>query len=156
QNEHSPPVYGFVNAKRLEEAPENKQVLELWRDAGFPLGNHAFSHTDLHTNSLAVFEQDVLADEPILRELMADQDWHWFRFPYLREGETLEKHRDVMVFLKEHGYMVAEVTLSFGDYAYNDPYARCLAKNDTQAIEWMKDSYLSRASEELTVRQAMA
>src|SRR5262249_17843724 len=60
QNEHSPPVYGFVNAKRLEEAPENKQVLRLWRDAGFPLGNHAFSHMDLPTNSLTAFEQDVL------------------------------------------------------------------------------------------------
>jgi lysophospholipase L1-like esterase len=156
QNAHALPVYGFVNAKRLEEAPENKQVLELWRDAGFPLGNHAFSHMDLHTNSLAAFEQDVLADEPVLRELMGDQDWHWFRFPYLREGETREKHRAVMAFLKDHGYRVAEVTLTFSDQTYNDPYARCVAKNDTQAIEWMKESYLSRAAEELSVRQAMA
>jgi lysophospholipase L1-like esterase len=156
QNTHAPPVYGFVNAKRLEEAPDNKQVLQLWREAGFPLGNHAFSHMDLHTNSLAAFEQDVLAGEPILRELMGDQDWHWFRFPYLREGETREKHRAVMAFLKDHGYRVAEVTLSFSDQTYNDPYARCVAKNDTQAIEWMKESYLSRAAEELSVRQAMA
>ena len=156
KNAHAPAVYGFVNAKRPEAAPEDKQVLQLWRDAGLPLGNHSFSHMDLHTNSLTAFEQDVLADEPILRELMGDQDWHWFRFPYLREGDTPEKHRGVMSFLKEHGYRVAEVTLSFGDYAYNDPYARCVAKNDTQAIEWLKESYLSQASEELAVRATMA
>jgi lysophospholipase L1-like esterase len=156
QNAQAPPVYGFVNAKRPEAAPEDKQVLELWRRVGFPLGNHAFSHMDLHTNSLAAFEQDVLADEPILREFMGDQDWHWFRFPYLREGETREKHRGVMAFLKEHGYRVAEVSLSFGDYAYNDPYARCVAKNDTEAVEWLRQSYLSQAAEELSVRQTMA
>ena len=74
QTAQAPPVYGFVNTKRPEAAPEDKQVLQLWRDAGFPLGNHAFSHMDLHTNSLAAFEQDVLADEPILREFMGNHD----------------------------------------------------------------------------------
>ena len=38
QDAHSPPVYGFVNAKRLEEDPSTAQVLQLWRDAGFPVG----------------------------------------------------------------------------------------------------------------------
>src|SRR5438270_3609276 len=61
-----------------------------------------------------------------------------------------------MTFLKDHVNIIAEVTLSIGDYAYNDPYARCLAKNDTQAIEWLKESYLSQASEELAVRETMA
>ena len=156
KNAHAPAVYGFMNAKRPEAVPEDSQVLQLWRDAGFPLGNHAFSHMDLNRNPLPAFEQDVLSNEPFVKEFMADQDWHWFRFPYLREGDTPEKHHAVMSFLKEHGYRVAEVTLSFDDYAYNDPYARCLAKNDTEAIDWMKQSYLSRASEELSYREAMA
>lgn len=156
KNAHAPDVYGFMNAKRPEAVPEDKQVLQLWRDAGFPLGNHAFSHMDLNTNPLPAFEQDVLANEPFVREFMGDQDWHWFRFPYLHEGDTPEKHRGVMAFLKDHGYRVAEVTLSFDDYAYNDPYARCLAKNDTEAIDWMRQSYLSRAGEELSYREAMA
>jgi lysophospholipase L1-like esterase len=156
KNAHAPAVYGFMNAKRPEAVAEDKQVLQLWRDAGFPLGNHAFSHMDLNTNPLPAFEQDVVANEPFVREFMAGQDWHWFRFPYLHEGDTPEKHRGVMSFLKDHGYRVAQVTLSFDDYAYNDPYARCLAKNDTAAIEWMKQSYLSRAADELSYREAMA
>jgi hypothetical protein len=48
---------------------------------------------------------------------------------------------------------VAEVTLSFDDYAYNDPYARCLAKNDQAGIEWLKQSYLSSASQSLSEGQ---
>lgn len=81
---------------------------------------------------------------------MGDQDWHWLRFPYLHEGDTPEKHRAIEAFLREHGYKVAEVTLSFGDYAYNEPYVRCLAKNDQEGVESLKQSYMKGASAVLT------
>jgi peptidoglycan/xylan/chitin deacetylase (PgdA/CDA1 family) len=156
QEAKSPPVYGFINAKQLQQKPEDAAVLKLWRAAGFPLGNHAFSHMDLHTNPADAFTQDVAANEPALRELMGDADWHWFRYPYLREGDTPDKYKAVRTFLGQQHYRVAQVTLSFDDYAYNDPYARCLAKNDTNEIEWLKKSYLSRADESLTTGQAAA
>jgi peptidoglycan/xylan/chitin deacetylase (PgdA/CDA1 family) len=146
----APPVYGFINAKRMDERPEDAQVLQLWRAAGQPLGNHAFSHMDLHANPVEAFEQDVLANEPALRSAMPDGDWHWFRFPYLREGDTAAKHQAILRFLGNHGYKVAEVTLSFDDYAYNEPYARCLAASDASSIEWLKQSYLTRAADSLT------
>lgn len=146
----APRVYGFINAKAMVDRPEDGQVLRLWRDAGFPLGNHAFSHMDLHTNTAEAFQQDIAANEDTLRTLMGGEDWHWFRYPYLREGDTPEKHRAVVGFLKERGYKVAQVTLSFDDYAYNDPYARCLAKHDTASIDWLKQSYETRAEDSLT------
>jgi len=156
QAAHAPPTYGFINAKRMQEDPSTGQVLQLWRDAGFPLGNHTFSHMDLNTNSAAAFEQDLVADEPALPKFMGEQDWHWLRFPYLREGDTVEKHRAIAAFLKKHGYKVAEVTLSFGDYAYNEPYARCLARNDQQGIELLKQSYLSGAADSLSQGQELS
>jgi peptidoglycan-N-acetylglucosamine deacetylase len=141
----APPTYGFINAKGLQDAPETAAFLEIWRAAGNPLGNHTFSHMDLHTHSVEAFEQDALADEPALQAAMGTSDWHWFRYPYLREGETIEKHHAIAGFLKEHGYRVAEVTMSFDDYAYNEPYVRCLAHNDSAGLDWLKESYASRA-----------
>jgi peptidoglycan/xylan/chitin deacetylase (PgdA/CDA1 family) len=149
----SPPVYGFINARQLEQKPEDAQVLKLWREAGFPLGNHAYTHMDLHTNAAEAFEQDITANEATLRAYMGSDDWHWFRYPYLREGDTPEKYRRVRTFLQQQKYRVAQVTLSFDDYAYNDPYARCLARNDTQGVAWLKDSYLARAAQSLTKGQ---
>lgn len=146
----APRVYGFINAKAMVERPEDGQVLRLWRDAGFPLGNHAWSHMDLAVNTAEAFQQDVVANEDTLKTLMDSEDWHWFRYPYLREGDTPEKHRAVLGFLKGRGYKVAQVTLDFNDYTYNGPYARCLAKNDTASIDWLKQSYLTRAEESLT------
>jgi hypothetical protein len=70
---------------------------------------------------------------------MKDADWLWFRYPYLREGDTLEKRHALARFLKDQGYRVAQVTMNFDDYAYNDPYTRCLAKNDLTGIVYAID-----------------
>ena len=146
----APATYGFINAKGIQDAPETAEFLDIWRAAGHPLGNHTFSHMDLHTNSVAAFEQDALANEPTLKATMGSGDWRWFRYPYLREGETLQKRHAIAGFLGDQGYRVAEVTLSFDDYAYNAPYARCLAAKDSAGIEWLKESYSRRAAAELT------
>jgi len=152
----APAIYGFVNAKRIAEDPSSEQVLQLWRDAGFSLGSHTYSHIGANTNSVDAFEQDLLADESVLKKYMDGQDWHWLRFPFLQEGDTVEKHQALEALLKKHGYRVAEVSLSFGDYGYNEPYARCLAKNDQQAIEALKKSYLDGAVDSLVAGQKMS
>jgi hypothetical protein len=60
-------------------------------------------------------------------------DWHWLRYPYLNEGDTFEKHREVHTWFKTNHYRVAEVTMDFEDWAWNEPYARCFVKNDRRA-----------------------
>jgi len=156
QKYKAPPTYGFINARQIDDRPGDGEVLRLWRAAGFPLGNHAFSHMDLHANTAEAFEKDVLANEPMLQSLMADRDWRWFRYPYLREGDTSEKYQAVRAALAKHKYRVAQVTLDFSDYAYNGPYARCLAAKDTAALEWLKQSYVDRATASLTRGQDAA
>jgi len=152
----APKVYGFVNAKKLEQHPEDVEVLKLWRKAGFPLGNHTYGHVSLNESSPAQFDQNVAADEPELKSLMGHQNWHWFRYPYLWEGDTLEKRHAVRQYLKDHKYHVAQVTLDFEDYLWNGPYARCMAKNDSAAIEWLKSSYMSTAAQYIALDQQMA
>jgi peptidoglycan/xylan/chitin deacetylase (PgdA/CDA1 family) len=152
----APSVYGFINAGKLQTKPEDEEVLRLWREAGYPLGNHAFTHMDLHANTLEAFERDVLANEASLRSLMGTQDWHWFRYPYLREGDTAEKYRGVRDMLAKQGYRVAQVTLDFSDYAYNEPYARCLARSDAEGLMWLEQSFMERAAASLTRGQTQA
>lgn len=156
QAAHAPPSYGFINAKGLGQEPASVAVLEAWRAAQFPLGNHTFSHMDLGTNSAEAFEQDLISDEPVLEKYMGSEDWHWLRFPFLDEGDDLGKHRALEAFLEKHGYRVAEVTLSFGDYAYSVPYARCVAKNDEQGLEQLKQSYLDGAAKSLEQGRALS
>ena len=151
-----PEVYGFINAKKIGDDADRSASLKVWVDAGLPLGSHTYSHIDLTTHSAEEFEAEIAANEPFLQALMGTRDWHWFRYPYLNEGDTLEKRHAVRKYLQEHNYQIAQVTLDFEDYAWNNPYARCVAKQDTEAIAWLKSSYLSTAAEYIAFGRKMA
>jgi peptidoglycan-N-acetylglucosamine deacetylase len=145
---HIPPAYGFINAKRLEDSQDGADALKLWASAE-PVGNHTYSHLDLNQNTTEAFEREIAENEPALELLDPSGDWHWLRYPFLREGETQEKRNAVRDYLKAHGYKVAQVTMEWGDYFWNTAYARCSAKNDAQGKEWLRTSYLSTESAEI-------
>jgi peptidoglycan/xylan/chitin deacetylase (PgdA/CDA1 family) len=158
---HVPPVYGFINGKKLEGSVDGAEALKLWA-AAEPFGNHTYTHIDLEANTAEAFERDVEQNEPTL-ELLAKprsgkpgNDWHWLRYPYLHEGDTVEKRRAVREYLSKRGYKIAQVTLDWEDYMWNSAYARCAAKNDKKSIEWLRTSYLSTASEFLDLGRAQA
>jgi peptidoglycan-N-acetylglucosamine deacetylase len=152
---HLPPVYGFINAKKLEGNADGAEALKLWA-AQEPVGNHTYSHMDLEQNTAEAFEQEIAENEPVLELLNAKNEWRWFRYPYLHEGDTVEKRRAVRAYLKAHGYRIAQVTLDWEDYLWNTAYARCAAKSDKKSIEWLRSSYLSTASEFLDLGRAQS
>ena len=156
EDAHVPPVYGFVNGIGVERQPADIAVLRAWHDAGNPLGNHTWSHMNLNQHTVDEFKAEVERNEPLLKQVMDSGDWHWFRFPYLAEGETPEKHYAVRAFLLERGYKIAAVTMSFADYSWNDPYARCAAKSDSEAIGALASSYLSAAEENMTFYRSLS
>jgi len=83
----------------------------------------------------------------------AKSDWHWLRYPYLHEGDTLEKRRAVREFLRANNYQVAQTTLDWEDYLWNSAHARCLDKRDEASIEWLRSSYLSEAERWIRVQR---
>jgi len=153
---HVPAVYGFVNARKLEGNEDAAEALKLWADTE-PVGNHTYSHLDLNANSAEAFEREIAEDEPVL-ELVApkDSNWRWLRYPFLREGDTVEKRRAVRAYLEAHQYRVAQVTLDWEDYMWNSAYARCVAKNDEKSIAWLRSSYLNTASAYLDAGRELA
>jgi peptidoglycan/xylan/chitin deacetylase (PgdA/CDA1 family) len=144
---HMEGTYGFVNGIRMVDNPDARQALQVWLDAGMNIGSHTWSHPGLPKVTAEAFIADIARNEPTLAEFGQMRDWKWFRYPFLWEGETLEKRHAVRQWLFSHGYRVAQVTLDFEDYAWNDAYGRCLAKNDSTAMQWLHDSYLANAAE---------
>lgn len=143
---HLKGVYGFVNAVDLGDDPDTHQALKLWMDAGMNIGSHTWSHPALSSLSAEAFEHNIALDEPALQQYAGKRNWHWFRFPYLEEGSTLEQRNRVRDWLRQHGYRVAEVTLNFNDDDWSDPYLRCMAKQDQAGITWLKRSYMENAA----------
>ena len=149
--QHMPPIYGLINAEGLDKNPDELAVLKAWSAAGNSLGSHTYSHPSINDLTADQFDADIARNEPVLSKLMTGQDWHWFRYPFLLEGDTLEKRHAVRAYLQQNGYQIAQVSLDFGDYLWNAPYARCMAKNDDQAIKALRASYLATADQYITV-----
>lgn len=144
---HLKGVYGFVNASGVAEDPDLQGALRIWVAAGMNIGNHTWSHPSLTASTAGAYLHDIALDEPVLRQYAGTRDWHWFRYPYLEEGDTLAKRDAVRDWLHAHGYRIAEVTLTFQDDDWDDPYGRCLARRDAAGIAWLKQSYLENAAE---------
>ena len=143
----APQVYGFINGVRLIQEPGSDAVLKAWREAGFLLGNHGWAHLGLSAIDEATFESELIQNEPILKSLMGGKDWRWLRFPFLDEAYADPARRAASrAWLAAHRYRIAAVTASFGDYIFNEPYARCVAKRDTAAIAEMEQTYLDAAA----------
>jgi peptidoglycan/xylan/chitin deacetylase (PgdA/CDA1 family) len=152
-----PQAWGFVNARRIAEQPATEAVLDDWRKAGYPLGNHTYSHLGLsQAPSLQAWIDDARAGEPAIAARMAKDDWHMLRFPFLDGGSEQARHDGAASWLASQGYRIADVSISFDDWAYTDTYARCVAKGDQAAIATMKAGYLQRVDAAIARTKALS
>lgn len=150
------PAFAFINAVQSEREPDSAPVLTMWRKAGQPLGNHTWSHPNLASLTPEQFIAEIERNEPTLKALMGQEDWRWLRYPFLSEGDTPEKRLAVRTWLAANHYKIASVTMGFGDYAYNEPYARCMAKGDQAAIAQLEQHFLDGAAADADRARAMS
>lgn len=146
------PVIGFVNEGKLlaGERVDTARVhlLRDWLDAGAELGNHTYSHADLHAVGLDAYEGDILRGEIFLRPLLQERGLQpqWFRHPYLRAGRTAQDKARLQAFLAGHGYRIAPVTVDTSDWVWAAAYRRTLANAGTQ--EGLRAETLARLRRE--------
>jgi peptidoglycan/xylan/chitin deacetylase (PgdA/CDA1 family) len=140
-----PAVYGFVNGQRVDEVTARLPLLEAWRNAGHPLGNHTHSHPKL--NEPDEYVSDIDRGEDVLRRIYGSADehtWKVFRFPYLNEGKGA-KRTQIRQHLDQRGYRVAPVSVDFFDYAYADAYTRCQQSKDDGALAKLEADVIEKA-----------
>ena len=142
---HKVPAIGFVNENKLDGNPGREAQLRRWLDAGQELGNHAFSHPDLHTTALDAFKEDVLKGERVTRPLMAARglSLRFFRHPFLHTGRSLDTRGQLEAFLAKHGYRVAPVTIDNDEYIFARAYDRSIDAGDEQLTRRIAASYIS-------------
>jgi peptidoglycan/xylan/chitin deacetylase (PgdA/CDA1 family) len=136
---------GFVNEAKLRGSDARAAILEAWLDAGMDLGNHTFSHPDLHRIPLDAFRDDVLRGERVTRALMAGRglEPRFFRHPFLHTGRSVPVRDSLVTFLGAHGYAVAPVTIDNYDYIFARAYDRALTSGDSSAARRIADEYVA-------------
>lgn len=132
------PATGFVIAGTIEK--DQMELLEAFKNAGFIIGNHTYSHANLNTTTAEKYIANVEHADKILAPLMTSPKY--FRYPYLAESKG-EKKQAVLTYLTDNDYIVAPVTIDTKDFLFNQrlyaiPY-RLREKNLNQ----LKQKYLS-------------
>lgn len=151
------PAFGFLNAGFGADDPNAPRAIAAWRRAGLPLGNHTYSHGNLNTVGVQAFAQDVIRNEaPLASTAGPGADWHWFRYPFLAEGDTPATRDATRALLRTRGYKAAAVTMGFGDFLWNPPYAACMTKGNDAAIVELERSFLADARSAALAARAAA
>lgn len=141
---HRVPAIGFVNESKLGADLAGAALLKMWLDAGLELGNHSYSHLDLHTTPLPQFEEDVLKGEAVLRPMLKERGLvpRYFRHPFLHTGRDLEQRQQFEAFLAGRGYRVAPVTIDNDEYVFAAAYDRASVRGDRDVSERVAAAYV--------------
>jgi peptidoglycan/xylan/chitin deacetylase (PgdA/CDA1 family) len=105
----------FVTGQRIDSS-EGKQLVSAWDLAGHDIANHSYSHFYFNGDvTLSDFEADFTRNEPLIRDY--PHFVRLFRFPYFKEGNTVEKRDGMRSFLKAHSYRSGRATIDASDWA---------------------------------------
>jgi peptidoglycan/xylan/chitin deacetylase (PgdA/CDA1 family) len=121
----------FVCGKRVDR-PEAQGLVAEWDNAGHLICNHSYSHLMLTDPAVTYseFAADFIRNEPIIAPYR--QRTRLFRYPFLKEGDTVEKRDRFRSLLKENRYTVGHVTIDASDW-YVDQRIRERLQKDPKA-----------------------
>lgn len=145
----------FVAGKRLD-SPEGLAAVAAWGKAGHLVANHSYSHRNLSAPKVTVddFEADVLRNEDLLRALPGFT--RLFRFPFLKEGNTVEKRDQFRVFLREKHYRQGRATIDASDWYYDERFRAWRAAHPDAAPAPFRDAYLAHLWDRAQYYDALA
>ena len=131
----------FVIGRNID-SPEGKELLAPWDKAGHLIGNHTYSHRNYNApaTDVAAYQDDILRAEALLKEFPRFRKY--FRFPMLKEGDTVAKRDAMRAFFAQHGYRNGHVTIDNSDWAIDQRLAARMKKDPAADVKPYRDFYL--------------
>ena len=132
----------FVAGKD-KTGPKGKKLLESWNDQGHKIANHTLNHSNYNSEnySFEAFKADFIKNDSLINSY--SNYCKFFRFPYLKEGNTQEKVDSVRKFLKEQNYRNGYVTIDASDWYIDSRLVKRLRENPNADISGFRDFYLN-------------
>ena len=124
-------------------APGDLSLLELWLRAGHELGNHSFGHLDYTRTDPEAYAADVERQRAFLESFLRErgQALRFFRFPYLREGDTPGKLEAMRAYLARSGQRDLPVSIDHQDWSFEEPWVEAKRSGDQVTLRRLAEDY---------------
>jgi len=150
--EHGIVATGFVIGRNINA--ETRPVLQAFVDASHTIGNHSWSHPDYGDLSPDEFLEETRWTDDVLAEWIDGPKY--YRFPFLRQGETAAKREAATEILTNLGYQNVPVTIDNDEWQFNAEYTEAIADGDTDAAAIIAQNYLAHMQERTSYFQRLA
>ena len=140
-NNHRIKAALFVVGRNID-SEEGKQMLREWDKAGHLIANHTYSHRNYANPAMTTtaYGEDILRAESLLKEYSKFRKY--FRYPMLKEGETVAKRDQLRAFLKNQGYRMGYVTIDNSDWIIDQRLIARVQENPAVDLKPYRDFYL--------------
>jgi peptidoglycan/xylan/chitin deacetylase (PgdA/CDA1 family) len=112
---------------RTDADSKRNDLIRQWGVEGHQIGNHTATHADFNEITLSDYEQELLTCDKAIRDMPGFT--RRFRFPYLKEGNTIEKRDGFRSFLDANSYKTGPVSVDASDWYYSERLSDRLKEN---------------------------
>lgn len=139
---HGIDAVGLVTWGNVQDDTD-RESLEMWLDAGHELGNHSMRHLSYTATDVERYIADVDSCRARLAALLEPRgrSVRFFRFPFLREGDTREKVDAMRAYLEASGQRNLPVTLDDQDWSYERPWVEARRAGRARDLERIACDY---------------
>jgi hypothetical protein len=143
----------FICGRNID-SEMGKSLVREWGNAGHMICNHTYSHWIYPNHSFEEFAQDTLRVEALIKEMPGFNKR--FRFPALKEGDTIERRDKMRAFLKEHGYGMGYVTVDASDWYIDQRLRARIAATPKSDLSGYREYYLNHLWDRATFYDGLA
>ncbi|HMQ10528.1 MAG TPA: polysaccharide deacetylase family protein [Oligoflexia bacterium] len=148
-----PQVIFYANPKHAV-VKHNLKRLKYYKKSGHLIGNHTWQHLSANQQTVDEFIKEVERADVFLKKhnLLSP----YFRFPYLRRGDTLDKVREIREGLISMGYEDGYVTIDNYDWYMEALFQKALKQKRDINMENMKKFYVEILMKSIRFYDALA
>jgi uncharacterized protein (TIGR02246 family) len=139
---HEIKAIGFVTWRNVRDAA-GERLLDLWLEDGHELGNHSYTHPDYPRMDAEAYVADMEKARATLGAFLEARGrrLRYFRFPFLREGDTAAKLARMREWLQATGQRSVPVTIDTQDWSFEEPWVTAQRKPDPARLTRLGEDY---------------
>jgi len=145
----------FVCGMRLNDS-NGIELLQKWDEKNHLICNHSYSHRYYNSPSLTsdLFISDYKKCDSVIKK--SKNYTKFFRFPFLKEGDTKEKRDAMRMQLEKDGYKNGHVSIDASDWYIDSEIAKVLKDDINSNLEPYKEYYIKHILERAKYYDSLA